>query len=53
MIIAGLLAGLILKRLGDPGEIAPIVDNIRFNGGQLNPRNNPSMMVLYIYGQAV
>jgi H+/Cl- antiporter ClcA len=45
MTVAGLLAGLVLKRLGDPGEIDLIVDNIRFNGGQLNPKNNPSMIL--------
>lgn len=42
---AGLLAGIVIKKLGDPGEIDLIVDNIRFKGGQLNAKNNPSMIM--------
>ena len=45
MAIAGLLAGLIIHFIGDPGEIHLIVDNIRFNKGKLDPRNNPSMIL--------
>lgn len=45
MTIAGLLAGIVIKRLGDPGEIDLIVDNIRFKGGQLDAKNNPSMIM--------
>ena len=42
---AGLLAGLIIHWIGDPGEIHLIVNNIRFNNGKLDPKNNPSMIL--------
>ncbi|MFC6998981.1 chloride channel protein [Rufibacter roseus] len=42
---AGFLAGLIIHFLGDPGEMDLIVNNIRFKGGRLEPRNNPSMIL--------
>jgi H+/Cl- antiporter ClcA len=42
---AGLLAGFIIHKLGDLGEMDLIVNNIRFKGGQLDPRNNPSMIL--------
>lgn len=45
MAIAGLLAGLIIHFIGDPGEIQLIVNNIRFNKGKLDPRNNLSMVL--------
>lgn len=45
MGIAGLLAGLIIYYIGDPGEIQLIVNNIRFNGGRLEPKNNPAMIL--------
>ncbi|WP_297336203.1 chloride channel protein [Algoriphagus sp.] len=45
MTFAGLLAGLIIHWIGDPGEIHLIVNNIRFNKGKLNPKNNPSMIL--------
>ncbi|GGG33265.1 chloride channel protein [Bizionia arctica] len=45
MAICGLLAGLIIHYIGDPGEIHLIVNNIRFNKGKLDPRNNPSMIL--------
>lgn len=41
----GLLAGLVIHFIGDPGEIHLIVNNIRFNKGRLDPRNNPSMIL--------
>src|SRR5690606_35265909 len=41
----GLLAGLIIHFIGDPGEIQLIVNNIRFNKGKLDPRHNPSMIL--------
>jgi len=44
MTIAGLIAGLIIHKLGDPGEIDLMVDNIHFKGGRLEPKNNPSMI---------
>lgn len=45
MAICGLLAGLIIYFIGDPGEIHLIVNNIRFNKGKLDPKNNPSMIL--------
>ncbi|CDF78324.1 voltage gated chloride channel protein, partial [Formosa agariphila KMM 3901] len=45
MAIGGLLAGLVIHFIGDPGEIQLIVNNIRFNKGKLNPKNNPSMIL--------
>jgi H+/Cl- antiporter ClcA len=45
MAICGLLAGLIIHFIGDPGEINLIVNNIRFNKGKLDPKNNPSMVL--------
>lgn len=45
MTISGLLAGLIIHFIGDPGEIQLIVNNIRFNKGKLDPKNNPSMVL--------
>src|SRR5690606_17172317 len=45
MAICGLGAGLIIHFIGDPGEIHLIVNNIRFNKGKLDPKNNPSMIL--------
>jgi H+/Cl- antiporter ClcA len=45
MALAGLFAGLIIHYIGDPGEIQLIVNNIRFKGGRLDPKNNPSMLL--------
>ncbi|GAA4423016.1 chloride channel protein [Pontibacter saemangeumensis] len=45
MATAGLLAGLIIHYLGDPGEMDLIVNNIRFKGGKLEPKNNPAMIL--------
>jgi H+/Cl- antiporter ClcA len=42
---AGLLAGLIIHHLGDPGEMSLLVNNIRFRGGRLEPKNNLSMVL--------
>lgn len=45
MATCGLLAGLIIHFIGDPGEIQLIVNNIRFKKGKLDPKNNPSMFL--------
>ena len=45
MTISGLLAGLLIKVLGDPGEMSMMVDNIRFRNGKLDPKNNSSMLL--------
>ena len=45
MPLAGLIIGLVIHFLGNPGEIAVIVDNIHFQGGRLDARKNPSMIL--------
>ncbi|WP_313929990.1 chloride channel protein [Trichocoleus sp. FACHB-262] len=45
MPLAGLLIGLVIYWLGNPGEIAVIVDNIHFQGGRLDMRRNPAMIL--------
>lgn len=45
MPIAGLIIGLVIHFLGNPGEIAVIVDNIHFRGGRLDARKNPAMIL--------
>lgn len=45
MALSGLLAGVIIHLIGDPGEIQLIVNNIRFKKGKLDPKNNPSMIL--------
>jgi len=45
MACCGFLAGLVIHFIGDPGEIHLIVNNIRFNKGKLNSKNNPSMIL--------
>ncbi|MCG6194041.1 chloride channel protein [Leptospira sp. FAT2] len=43
MAVCGLLVGLIIHLLGEPGEISLVIDNIRFRGGKLEASQNPSM----------
>lgn len=45
MPLAGLFIGLVIHFLGNPGEIALIVDNIHFRGGRIDIRENPSMIL--------
>jgi H+/Cl- antiporter ClcA len=45
MPLAGLVVGLAIYFLGNPGEIAAIVDNIHFRGGRLDASKNPSMLL--------
>jgi len=45
MAICGFLAGYVIHRIGDPGELNLIVNNIRFNNGKLDPKNNKSMIL--------
>jgi H+/Cl- antiporter ClcA len=45
MPMAGLLIGLVIHWLGNPGEIGLIIDNIHLNGGRLAMRENPSMIL--------
>lgn len=53
MPLAGLIVGLIIYFLGNPGEIAVIVDNIHFRGGRLDARKNPSMLLSSLVSIAV
>lgn len=45
MPLAGLLVGLVIHYLRNPGEIGLIIDNIHLNGGRLALRENPSMIL--------
>ncbi|HEY9726019.1 MAG TPA: chloride channel protein [Chroococcales cyanobacterium] len=45
MPLAGLVIGLVIHFLGNPGEIAVIVNNIHFRGGRLDARKNPAMIL--------
>lgn len=45
MPLAGLLIGLVIHFLGNPGEISLIVDNIHSRGGRIDARKNPSMLL--------
>lgn len=45
MATCGLLAGLVIHFIGDPGEMHLMVNNIRFKKGKLDPKNNPSMIL--------
>lgn len=45
MPLAGLLVGVVIHLLGNPGEIGLIIDNIHLNGGRLPMRENPSMIL--------
>ncbi|MGB3300931.1 MAG: chloride channel protein [Phormidesmis sp.] len=45
MPLSGLLVGLIIHVLGNPGEISFIVDNIHSRGGRIDTRQNPSMVL--------
>ena len=45
MALAGFGIGLVIHFLGNPGEIALIVDNIHFRGGRLDRSKNPAMLL--------
>lgn len=45
MPLAGLLVGLVIHWLGNPGEIGLIIDNVHLNEGRLATRENPSMIL--------
>lgn len=47
---AGLLIGLIIHFRGDPGHLEAVLNNIRFRGGKLDTRHNPSMIATSIIG---
>jgi H+/Cl- antiporter ClcA len=43
--LGGALVGLSLKKLGTPGEISAVVNNIHMEGGRIDIRQTPSMVV--------
>lgn len=45
MPLAGLLIGLVIDILGNPGEIGLLIDNIHLNQGRLTARENLSMIL--------
>src|SRR5690606_11522418 len=45
MAICGLLLGLAIHIIANPGEFDLIVNNMRFNKGKLDPENNPAMLL--------
>ncbi len=53
MPIAGFLIGSIIHKLGNPGEISLIVDNIHSQGGRIEMRNNPAMILTSLISIAV
>lgn len=50
MGLAGLVIGLIIYFIGDPGELQIVMNNVRFKGGKLDTRNNPSMILTSAIG---
>ena len=53
MGLGGLIIGLIIHFISEPGEMELVVNNIRFNGGRLETRNNPSMIITSALGIGV
>lgn len=49
----GLIIGLIIHFVSEPGEMDLVVNNVRFNGGRLETRHNPSMIVTSALGIGV
>lgn len=47
---AGLIIGLIIHFRGDPGELQVVLNNIRFKGGRVDTKHNPSMIVTSLIG---
>lgn len=53
MTLGGLIVGLIIHFVGEPGEMELVMNNVRFNGGRLETRYNPSMIVTSAIGIGV
>lgn len=53
MAAGGLVIGLIIHFISEPGEMELVVNNIRFNGGKLETRYNPSMIATSAIGIGV
>lgn len=52
MPLAGLIVGLGIHWLGNPGEIGLVIDNIHLHGGRLSMRENPSMILTSLFSIA-
>lgn len=52
MPLAGLIVGLVIHWLGNPGEIGLIIDNIHMRQGRLSMRENPSMILSSLFSIA-
>lgn len=50
MPLAGLIVGLVIHFLGNPGEIGVIIDNIHFRSGRLDIGKNPAMILASLVG---
>lgn len=50
MPLAGLIVGLVIHFLGNPGEIGVIIDNIHFRSGRLDINKNPAMILASLVG---
>jgi H+/Cl- antiporter ClcA len=50
MTLGGLIIGLIIHFISETGEMELVVNNIRFNGGRLETRYNPSMIATSAIG---
>ncbi len=50
MTLGGLIIGLIIYFWGDPGELDIVVNNVRFNGGRLDTKNNIPMIITSAIG---
>lgn len=44
--VGGVLVGLAVRRLGAPGEISAVVDNIHMEHGRVDPRATPAMVLI-------
>lgn len=53
MALGGLVIGLIIHFISETGEMELVVNNIRFNGGKLETRYNPSMIATSAIGIGV
>lgn len=53
MTLGGLIIGLIIHFISETGEMELVVNNIRFNGGRLETRYNPSMIATSAIGIGV
>lgn len=41
----GFIIGMVIHLWGDPGKLDIVVNNVRFNGGRLDTKNNVPMII--------